>query len=133
MKNYIIHDADGNILSSGTCQDEVFDLLPSENEFIIEGFCIEPNKRIVNGEIVDREDSEEEISQSDLKYKALAKLRYFRDIELKDSDWTQMPDNSLTDEKRQEWANYRQQLRDLPSNNLDITDVEDVIFPEMPR
>lgn len=133
MKNYIIHDADGNILSTGTCQDEVFDLLPGENQFIIEGFCSEPNKRIVDGEIVDKEPEVIEISASDLRYTALKKLRYFRDLELKDSDWTQMPDNDLTDEKKQEWANYRQQLRELPTNNYDITDVEEVIFPEIPR
>ncbi len=133
MKNYIIHDADGNILSTGTCQDEVFDLLPGENQFIIEGFCLEPNKKIVNGEIVDKEPEVIEISASDKRYTALKKLRYFRDLELKDSDWTQMPDNDLTDEKKQEWANYRQQLRELPTNNLDITDVEEVIFPEIPR
>ena len=29
------------------------------------------------------------------------------------SDWTQIPNNPLTTEKQQEWATYRQQLRDV--------------------
>lgn len=29
------------------------------------------------------------------------------------SDWTQIPGGPLTDEKKSEWAMYRQQLRDL--------------------
>jgi hypothetical protein len=32
---------------------------------------------------------------------------------LYESDWTQIPNNPLTPEKQQEWADYRQQLRDI--------------------
>ena len=39
-----------------------------------------------------------------------------RNRKLKDSDWTQMPDSSLSDLKKTEWATYRQQLRDIPNN-----------------
>ena len=42
--------------------------------------------------------------------------RGMRDGMLGDSDWTQLPDN-LTESKTQEWATYRQALRDLPSHN----------------
>ena len=31
-------------------------------------------------------------------------------------DWTQIQDAQLTPERKAEWAEYRQQLRDLPSN-----------------
>lgn len=30
-------------------------------------------------------------------------------------DWTQMPDAPLTAEQKQAWADYRQALRDLPT------------------
>ncbi len=30
------------------------------------------------------------------------------------TDWTQIPNNPLTSEKQQEWATYRQELRDVP-------------------
>jgi|13_taG_2_1085334.scaffolds.fasta_scaffold18303_3 hypothetical protein len=43
------------------------------------------------------------------------KLRGQRDALLMSSDWTQMPDSPLSDAKKQEWATYRQELRDLPS------------------
>jgi hypothetical protein len=46
-------------------------------------------------------------------------LRSQRDALLAQSDWTQMPDIPLTDAKKQEWATYRQALRDLPANTTD--------------
>jgi len=42
-------------------------------------------------------------------------LRRARDRELRKTDWTQLADAPITANKRVEWANYRQQLRDLPS------------------
>jgi hypothetical protein len=32
---------------------------------------------------------------------------------IQNTDWTQLPDNGLTQEKREEWTNYRQALRVL--------------------
>lgn len=48
--------------------------------------------------------------------------QFFRDIrnmKLNQCDWTQLPDSPLTEEKKQEWEVYRQQLRDLTSNITD--------------
>ena len=36
---------------------------------------------------------------------------------LYESDWTQIPNNPLTAEKQQEWADYRQQLRDITTQS----------------
>lgn len=36
-----------------------------------------------------------------------------RNIELKESDWTQLPDIPFTEEKKQQWIQYRQLLRDI--------------------
>lgn len=36
-----------------------------------------------------------------------------RNFLLEKSDWTQIPNNPLTIEKQEEWAVYRQQLRDI--------------------
>ena len=46
-------------------------------------------------------------------------LRAFRNILLRESDWTQFTDSPLTDSKKTEWKTYRQQLRDLPLNTSD--------------
>lgn len=40
-------------------------------------------------------------------------VRRNRNIELSNSDWTQLPDSPLTEEKKQEWVVYRQSLRDI--------------------
>ena len=40
-------------------------------------------------------------------------IRVERNRLLKLSDWTQMPDNQLSDSKKEEWRVYRQKLRDL--------------------
>lgn len=42
--------------------------------------------------------------------------RNHRDMLLAASDYTQMADYPLTDEKRAEWSVYRQALRDLPDH-----------------
>jgi|TARA_B100000508_G_scaffold97901_1_gene76762 hypothetical protein len=46
-------------------------------------------------------------------------LRKQRNSLLFMSDYTQLNDAVLTDSKKTEWINYRQQLRDLPSNTSD--------------
>lgn len=55
-------------------------------------------------------------------------VRAKRNIELAESDWTQIPDSPLSNELKEEWRIYRQELRD-------ITNYEDpwsVIWPEKP-
>ncbi|MCC2602744.1 tail fiber assembly protein [Sphingopyxis yananensis] len=59
----------------------------------------------------------------------LASMRSRRDNLLSQSDHTQMPDYPLTSEQRTAWADYRQQLRDLPET---ITDPADIIWPVAP-
>lgn len=45
---------------------------------------------------------------------AVAALRAERDRRLAASDWTQLPDNALTEGQQSTWRAYRQALRDLP-------------------
>jgi hypothetical protein len=48
-------------------------------------------------------------------------LRNIRDEKLKRSDIYMTPDYPITEEKREEWRTYRQQLRDLPSTITDFS------------
>lgn len=48
-------------------------------------------------------------------YDPMKPIRIERNRLLSMCDWTQATDAPLTEEKRQEWAVYRQKLRDLPS------------------
>ena len=56
----------------------------------------------------------------------LARLRHWRDTELKTTDWTQIADAPVD---KVVWATYRQALRDLPLSNADPRKIE---LPEVP-
>lgn len=64
-----------------------------------------------------------------LEIKKYASLRSERNSLLLQSDWTQLLDAPLSDSKRKEWADYRQQLRDLP----DKVDINNIIYPKKPQ
>jgi hypothetical protein len=53
-------------------------------------------------------------------------IRWRRTGLLHDSDWTQTPDCTVD---KQAWAEYRQQLRDLPLSNANP---RLIVFPELP-
>jgi len=57
-------------------------------------------------------------------------LRHERNFILNKSDRKMLWDSPLTDAKKQEWATYRQQLRDLPENTVDP---ERPVWPEPPE
>ena len=56
----------------------------------------------------------------------LARLRHWRDTELKATDWTQILDAPVD---QSAWASYRQALRDLPSSNKDLRAIELPVAP----
>jgi hypothetical protein len=56
----------------------------------------------------------------------LARIRSERNFLLRNSDWTQIPNNPLTQEKQQEWALYRQKLRD-------VTNTKPYVLPTEPE
>lgn len=55
-------------------------------------------------------------------------VRQQRDKKLLNSDWTQVSDNALTTQKKQEWITYRQALRDI-TNQPDPFTIEWPIKP----
>jgi len=59
-------------------------------------------------------------------------IRAERDRLLILTDWTQVPDSPLTDEKKAEWATYRQALRDFMASYNDSTMLKDVTWPTIP-
>tara|TARA_R110000765_G_scaffold323038_2_gene414702 strand:+ start:163 stop:369 length:207 start_codon:yes stop_codon:yes gene_type:complete len=60
-------------------------------------------------------------------------VRRLRNMMLTGTDWTQFIDSPLTDEKKVEWSTYRQALRDLPSQYIDETNIDNVVFPTPPE
>ena len=60
-------------------------------------------------------------------------LRADRNKKLQDCDWTQMPDCPLAETTKQDWATYRQSLRDIPDNvPSDCHCIYDVVWPAEP-
>lgn len=74
-----------------------------------------------------------EKTEAELIEVCLFKLRSKRNKQLLSSDWTQFNDSPLSDAKKQEWATYRQALRDLPATHQTTNNIDDVIFPTIPE
>ncbi|MEY4017014.1 MAG: hypothetical protein RLZZ189_812 [Pseudomonadota bacterium] len=59
--------------------------------------------------------AQEKAEREQAKYDSASQTaRSERDGLLKESDWTQLDDTPLTNDKKLAWANYRQALRDVP-------------------
>jgi hypothetical protein len=134
MKQYAVYNiTDGSIVSVGTAPD---DLLPKEG--LLNGadglhvyhaksrpIDVE-NDRILNNTVVKKPSSVIDEQERKLAWQKVRGQRYALLIA---SDWTQTIDSPFDATARQEWADYRQALRD-------ITDQTDdpalVVFPQPP-
>ena len=63
---------------------------------------------------------------------ALRSLRTERNSLLLNSDWTDLPNSPLSDEKKSEWQTYRTNLRNITNGLTTVEEVEAVEFPEKP-
>ena len=77
-------------------------------------------KKINNGVVVDR--TQEDIDAETLPLAEIA-LRSQRNKKLSKCDFTQLNDNGLDQTAKDNWATYRQALRDLPDNTPDPLDI----------
>ena len=60
-------------------------------------------------------------------------LRLERTRRLAKCDWTQSSDSPLSEEKKKEWATYRQALRDLPANQNPVDmELSNITWPTKP-
>jgi len=91
----------------------------------------EPRYKVVNGEYIEL--TAEEIKE--LEDRAVAAdldftfIRVERNSKLRDTDWTQIADATLGAHTAEEWAAYRQELRDLPSI---YSRESEVVWPDDP-
>jgi hypothetical protein len=60
-------------------------------------------------------------------------VRQMRDAKISWSDYTLLSDAPISDSKREEWVIYRQALRDVPENNVGVTDIADIVWPTAPN
>ena len=122
MKSFYAYMPDGEIVMVGECPDSAFHFQQFPGATISEGFAkIGQNYRNDDGQICDLPSSpgigykfDYSIKQWVLDLNFLDNnARFTRSKLLNESDWTQIPNNPLTTEIQQEWALYRQQLRDI--------------------
>jgi hypothetical protein len=73
------------------------------------------------------------------KYRFLKEIREKRNHLLKNSDWIMTVDSFETLQNKEEWKDYRKQLRDLPSTNIQLVFengrpvIDNSIFPIQPQ
>jgi hypothetical protein len=119
MKNYVIYNSSGEVLRCGSVHDSSFtDIRDADTEFELVTdwpYDVE-NYHVVDGALVQKPQEVLDQKQDAQDYAFFIDQRNGL---LAASDWTQVPDGPLTDAKKQEWATYRQALRDLPANTTD--------------
>lgn len=103
-----------------------------QNANVPDGYkVIGTHYEITDTEVIEQEDiakiTPEEIEE--YKNNEWVSVRSRRNIMLLESDWTQLSDSPLTDEKRIEWKTYRQALRDITSQS----DVFNLSWPTPPE
>jgi len=59
-------------------------------------------------------------------------LRVKRNKDLQDSDWTQLPDNTLTSEQRNAWMLFRTELRNITDGLTTVEQVNNIDYPDKP-
>lgn len=125
MKTVTIYNkSTGEILRSFSGSEELIKLNVKDNEGYVEGGYTKGNERVVDGVIT-------LISDEEIESRALAvawqSFKTSRNLMLQSCDWTQVPDAPAD---KDAWASYRQALRDLPDNTLDV---RNVIWPTPPN
>ena len=63
---------------------------------------------------------------------AMEDLRAKRNKDLQDSDWTQLPDNTLTSEQRNSWMQFRTELRNITNGLTTVEQVNNIDYPDKP-
>ena len=63
---------------------------------------------------------------------AMEDLRAKRNKDLQDSDWTQLPDNTLTSAQRNAWMQFRTELRNITDGLTTVEQVNNIDYPDKP-
>lgn len=67
-------------------------------------------------------------TQEEINEQILNNIREQRNFLLSECDWTQLSDCKLSEQKKNEWIEYRQALRDFPS----LVDLNNIVYPTKP-
>lgn len=133
MIDFTVYKESGEVLRTGSCQEDDLAIQAQDGEFVVEGhypddqyywdgeFKSIPNKPSEN-HIFDYQ-SKTWVINEDM---AWGLIRAQRNALLNQSDWTQLGD--IPEATKAAWTDYRQQLRDITNSTLD-----EVVFPDPPQ
>lgn len=126
--NYILYNAN-EIVGRISCSEYDLEQNRNGNNYTVDSF--EGHEiaelKVVSG-LIQLKSSSEISTQQDADNLEL--IRSKRNSLLSESDWTQVTDNPLTDAQRQDWAAYRQDLRDITET---YTDPLTIVWPDKPE
>lgn len=128
MTSFIIYNASGQILRFGQVCDNTSQIIDRDNEFELITDVPEriENYIVSDGELTLKPQSQIDSANAETNWRI---FRGERDALLMATDWTQAPDSPLSDTKKNDWATYRQNLRDLPGT---VSDPSNASFPTKP-
>ena len=129
MNQYLIYNTETGIIKSAIKSSN----FPSND--IPDGFSCLQSEESFQGKMIDTKTNNLIASNAELPFPLTfaGKLRTIRGGILIGSDWTQFPDSPLTNEKKAEWATYRQALRDIPATYSDADSLDAIIWPIQPE
>ena len=150
FKNFITYDLlTGEILFTGSCLESDFELQKQNGQEIIEGIGNYFSNYVLNETLLEYTSEQKIIKSNRPKYHCQWSNETFEWIDLRtdeekkieaesivkltrnqllmDSDWTQLPDVPLTN--KDQWAIYRQQLRDITEQSGYPFNV---VWPDLP-
>ena len=136
--NEWVINADPDVVSDHPPIDDYELLMPDFIEYLKEHDLWTEEDEIKRQEALDnierrRIEKEEEQEEQEKNRDYLEILKGIRNELLMQSDWTQLPDVQLSEEQKESWRIYRQQLRDLPENVEDPKPlVLDMNHPDWP-
>ena len=127
MKYYCVYKKQtGQIVRSGVCPDNMFDLqIVEDDEKIIESKASWEFNYIKNGIVLQMPNKPSNFHVFDYLKECWIPNFDLADFDIKNkrnqllqqSDWTQIPNNPLTPDQQQQWAVYRQELRDITTQS----------------
>ena len=136
--NEWVINADPDVVSDHPPIDDYELLMPDFIEYLKEHDLWTEEDEIKRQEALDnierrRIEQEREQEEQERNGDYLEILKGIRNELLMQSDWTQLPDVQLSEEQKESWRIYRQQLRDLPENVEDPKPlVLDINHPDWP-
>lgn len=124
--NYILYKSDtGEITRNISCPESMIESQLNTDESFIAGVADDETQYISQQSIVNKSEKPDWFYDYDYQThswvvnepKLISQIMQQRSNLLIGSDWTQIPNGPLTSEIQEQWAVYRQQLRDITSQS----------------